>query len=70
MEYRTGINEDGKDYIDIGLTSPFEEARQNLTRYIYEATDKLILENMPQDALEKLYSQLGAEIQRRILNEK
>lgn len=66
IEATIGTNEEGKDFIDI--ETKIDSIRVNMTKYIYETVDKLILENMPQDHLEKLYTQLGAEIQRRIIS--
>ena len=59
---------DNKNFIDTQVI--IGDTRGNISKFIYETVDKMILENMPQDHLEKLYTQLGAEIQRRIIDVK
>lgn len=54
---------DGKNAIEV-------EAKMNdqllqTTRFIYEETERMILENMPQETLETLHKQLAKEIKRR-----
>lgn len=56
----------GKDFLDTEVI--VGDTRGNITRFIYETVDKIVLENMPRDTLEELHLQMTNEIQKRIID--